>query len=963
VAGVERQFERLRHAAIAAALASCGFCPRTSAATDAAEPLADEDSARQTIEEIVVIGSRLRRRDFSSPSPIATIDRDALYASGQGTLEASLSQMPQFTPSFDRTANNPGNGRAYVDLRGVGPSRTLVMLNGRRLAPSGIGTAVDLNNLPQALIESVEIVTGGASAVYGSDAVAGVVNFTLRDHFEGFGLDTSAYATEKGDSRIYDLNLAWGRNFAGGGNITLYAGYYDRAATYAGARAFTAIPWTDTGETGELEQGGSPRVPAGLLVDPEVDFGSGPTWTIFDPDGNPREFIFPDDRYNYAPANFLQIPLTRYNAGVFFHNDLTPRTEIYVEASYSHSDVDRILAPVPAANYLEINYDNPVLTPATRQLFADNLYPIDADTGLGLFLKRFEEFGPRIFENTSEYLRLLTGLRGNFGRDWYFDAWVTYTENNEDDRLRNDGSNFRWQQGLLVDPASGACFDPSAGCVPIDMFGTGRLSPEAIAFLRLPPLLNQTSRRQLLASAFLRGPVFETWAGPVEAAVGAEWRSDDGNFAADPYSFSGDSMTIGDDPDSPVDGKEQVYEMYGELLVPLAADAAFADYLALELGGRVSEYKNAGRTTSYKGGIEWGPVPGLRFRGMFQRSMRAPNLLEAFAEQTVVDDFFVNDPRDDPCSASSDPVANGNVEKCIATGLPADQVGVFEASQFPTRFISGGNPDLSPEEADTITLGIVVVPEAIPGLQLSVDYFDIDIAGQIGPLAAVEVCFDTANTENLFCDQIRRDSRNYNVNEIRELNINRGTYRTAGFDTQLSYALDLPDRLAIGDSGALFSANLVWTHLRRLSNQLTPFGSSFECAGTFGWPCTEQSDGMTWPTDRVTTRLRYDAGNLSAFVNWRWIGATDNSFYMNGPLFGYDVSEFNLAVPDVKTKNYVDLSVAYRFGEHVTAGLTVANLSDTDPPMMADWVWDKNTDTRMYDIFGRSYTLSLSLVY
>ena len=950
---------RANVAAVAAVLGLFGVSPPISFAQDA-----DANTADEPIEEIVVIGSRLRRRDYSSPSPISTVDREALYASGQATLEASLGQMPQFIPNFDRTANNPGSGRAHVDLRGLGPGRTLVMLNGRRLAPSGIGTAVDLNNLPQALIESVEIVTGGASAVYGSDAVSGVVNFTLREHFEGFGLDTSVYTTEEGDSAIYDVNLAWGQNFAGDGNITLYGGYYDREETYADARAFTSVPWIDSTFSGELLQGGSPRVPEGLLADPDIDFGNGPNRTIFDPDGNPREFADPDDRYNYAPANFLQIPLTRYNAGLFFHHEITSRTETYLEASYSHSEVDRILAPVAAGTYLEVNFDNPVLTPATQQLFADNLYPVSANSGLGFFLKRFREFGPRIFNTESEYARLLTGLRGNVGEDWYFDAWVTYTENHEDDRLFNDGSNSRWQQGLLVDPATGECFDSSAGCVPVDMFGAGRLSQEAVAFLRLPPLLSKTSRRQILASAFLRGPLFETRAGATEAAIGAEWRSDDGTFEADPYAFSGDSMTIGDDPESPVDGEEQVYEVYGELLVPLASGVVLADYLAIEIGGRYSRYDNAGKTTTYKGGIEWAPVPGLRFRGMFQRSMRAPNLLEAFAEQTVFDDFFVvDDPRDDPCSAASDPVASDNVDKCIATGLPADQIGVFEASQFPTRFISGGNPDLEPEEADTVTLGVVIAPEAVPNLQVSVDYFDIEIAGQIGPLAAVEACFDPANTENLFCDQIRRDPRNYNVNEVREFNINRGTYRTSGLDTQLSYSMDLSNLLAIGNSGALFTANLIWTHLRRLSNQITPFGSSFECGGTFGWPCTEQNQGLTWPSDRLTARLRYDSGNLSAILHWRWIDRTANGAYMGAALMGIDPSELDLAVPDVPAKNYFDLGFAYRFGDHVTAGLTIANLGDTDPPMMADWVWDKNTDTRLYDIFGRSYTLSLSLEY
>jgi iron complex outermembrane receptor protein len=261
MAGLDQEFLSLRAAALAAALATWSLMPQQSAAQDSGEETADE-----AIEEIVVIGSRLRRRDYSSPSPVSTIDRDALYASGQGTLEAALSEMPQFIPSFDRTANNPGNGRAYVNLRGLGAGRTLVMLNGRRLAPSGIGTAVDLNNLPQALIQSVEIITGGASAVYGSDAVSGVVNFTLRDDFEGFGLDASTYMTEAGDSTIYDLNLAYGHNFSSGrGNITVFSGYYDREETYADAREFTSVPYQDDINTGQLIETGSPRVPDGVM--------------------------------------------------------------------------------------------------------------------------------------------------------------------------------------------------------------------------------------------------------------------------------------------------------------------------------------------------------------------------------------------------------------------------------------------------------------------------------------------------------------------------------------------------------------------------------------------------------------------------------------------------------------------------------------------------------------------------
>ncbi|NIP18242.1 MAG: TonB-dependent receptor plug domain-containing protein, partial [Xanthomonadales bacterium] len=251
---------------------------------------AGEHFSEEAIEEVIVIGSRLRRRDYSSASPVVTIDREALEFTGQETLETALSQMPQFSPDFDRTANNPGNGRAQINLRGLGSHRTLVMLNGRRLGPSGIGTAVDVNNLPQALIKSAEIITGGASSVYGSDAVAGIVNFTIRDDFDGLGLDLSTYVTEEGDSNIHDLSLAYGHNFANGrGNITVFAGYYDREETYADAREFTSVPWWDSMWTGEITQGGSPRVPQGLLTFPFVDYGDGGSWTIFDGDGNPRE--------------------------------------------------------------------------------------------------------------------------------------------------------------------------------------------------------------------------------------------------------------------------------------------------------------------------------------------------------------------------------------------------------------------------------------------------------------------------------------------------------------------------------------------------------------------------------------------------------------------------------------------------------------------------------------------------
>jgi iron complex outermembrane receptor protein len=939
---------------IAAAFALILFHDVTLAQDD--DDSADEFEFEEVgVEEIIVTGSRLRRRDFSAPSPITSIDSAQIRNSGQPNLEAALNQMPQVTPGINRSTNNGSNGTAQVNLRGFGAGRTLVMLNGRRVAASGIGSAVDLNSLPQALIDRVEIITGGATTVYGSDAVSGVVNFITRTDFDGFGIDASAYMTEQGDSNTYDINLTYGHNFANGrGNVTLFAGYQDREELLADQRELTSVPWFDTWE-GELVQGGSSRVPDGAVAFPQYDFGNGPSRIIFDPDGNPREFL-DEDRYNWAPWNYIQTPLERYSGGLFLNYDLSDSNELYVEAAYTSNRHRAVLAPVPAGGFFEFNTDNPLMTPATRQVF-ETFIPVGPDQVTAFIFKRFEEFGPRIIDNQKDTLRVVAGLRGDAWSDWSYDAWVTYTDSDEPQLYLNDGSYARFQQGLLVDPVTGQCFDPSNGCVPVNWFGKGNLSPEAVEFLRLPPLENRTKREQVLASAFVRGRLFDTWDGAVESAFGVEWRRDDGSFFADDYLFTGD--TLGYRPDASVFGTEEVFEVFGEMLVPLADTRPFADYLALELGARYSDYKNAGDSETWKVGFDWRPIGSLRFRGMFQRSVRAPNLQEAFQEQGFETRIFAQEPEDDPCSAVSDPVAAGNVDKCLATGLPADQIGVFNASPLDATYYFGGNPNVAPEEADTLTLGVVIAPEALANFQLAIDYFELELDGAIGGLGARGACFDSANTGDIFCDLIKRDPLSYNVSEVNETVVNAGLSRTTGFDTQANFGFELPGWLAVSDGFADLDVNIIWTHVRELSSQATPFGSVQDCAGYYGWPCW--NDGITHPTDRVTTNLGYASGNLAANLTWRWIDKVDNAAPFRSADFGYP--DPDLAIPYVDAKNYFDLGISYRFSDNIQAQLTIANLTDTEAPNMADATWDQNTDTSMYDIYGRSYTLAFQLNY
>jgi outer membrane receptor protein involved in Fe transport len=924
-----------------------------SAVSQAVAQESGSSTASEAVEEIVVTGSRLPRRDFNAVSPIATIDDETLSLSGQATLEESLNQMPQVAPDFGRVSNNPGGGgSATVNLRGLGADRTLVLLNGRRIAPSGAGSAVDVNSLPQALIERVEIITGGATTVYGADAVAGVVNFIIRDDFEGIALDTSVYTTEAGDSNMFDINLTWGRNFADGrGNVTLYGGYYDREETFAYQREFTSQTLVDNWD-GTVSPGGSSTVPEGIVQAPRHDFGDGvPERITFDSDGNPLPFDFSTDFYNYAPGNYLQIPLERSLVGAMFKYEFSDRAEFYAEGSYAINDAVQNLAPIPANGFFSINTDNPALTPEMQQIAADEWFPLGPGIVGAALGRRMVELGSRTITANKEYARVVLGLRGDLGETWKYDAWYTWSDGQEEEFLLNDASSSRLQQGLLVDPVTGQCFDPSGGCEPVNLFGAGNLSEAAIAFIRTDPYMNETTRNQQVLSAYIRGAPFSWWAGPVNLAFGAEYRTDEGDFTADPALSLDDQL--GYRASASIVGKESVAELYAEAAIPLAEGAAWAEYLGLELGARISEYDNAGRVETWKVGGEWQlPVP-VRFRTMFQRSVRAPNLQEAFTEQGVEQGTFVGGSSDnDPCSAANDPIGSGLADACVASGLPASEVGTWTATfGYPTDFVFGGNPAVKPESADTFTAGFVFDLDVLRGMQLSVDYFSLEVEDTIGELDVSVACYDVANSANLFCDNIDRNVANYNVERVYEPYINRGLFTVSGVDTQLSLETDID-----------LSVNMVWTHTFENSTQETEFGTVIDCVGTFGWPCIFSRWTATYPENRVNVTLDWYKGDFSTRLAWRWIEGTENGLIQHGETFG--LSGLDYGITEVSDKSYLDLSFGYRFNDNIAGRFVIANITETSPPLMADYIFgNNNTDAKVYDLFGRAYTLSFSLQY
>lgn len=951
-----------------AAIISCVIAYPVFLNDAAAQDAAIEDSAEEDVaDEVIVTGSRIKRRDFTSPSPLATIDRDAIKFSGQPTLEETLNQMPQVIPDYGRTSNNPGDGTSRINLRGMGAGRTLVMLNARRLAPSGVGSAVDVNNLPQALVERVEIITGGATTVYGSDAVAGVVNFITRDDFTGLSVEGSAYATSENDAEIYDVNLVYGREIGGGrGNITAYAGVYDREELFMSERDISRVVLGNDDDTGTLFERGSALAPSGVIFFPEVDFGTGPFWTTFDPDGTPRAFIDPDDRYNFAPVNYLQTPLSRLSGGVMATYEFDSGYEMYFETGFSNNEATQVLAPVPAFDFAQVNTDNPVLTPETRQLFIDNFEIAPGLAGIGVG-RRLLELGSRTIETDRDYWRTVVGMRGELADGWDIDGWVTYTSSKESEFFLNDASASRFVQGLLVDPVTGECFDPSNGCVPVDIFGPDRLSEEAAQFLRITGVRNESERTQILASVFVTGSPLDTWAGPIDTAIGLEWRSDDASFKADDVLFSGD--TLGFSGRATVEGTEDVLEVYAEAIIPLASDTAWADYVGLEVGARYSDYDNAGGIWTYKFGGEWQPAGSVRFRGMHQRSVRAPNNEELFEENfTEIFPFVDAGGSDDPCSASNDPIGNGNSEKCILQGLPANQVGIFQASPVPVDFVGGGNPNLVPEEAETTTVGVVITPEAMQNWTFAVDYFDLEVTDSIGGIDALSICFDPNNTSNLFCDNITRDpdplGADGNIVEFFEPQSNRGAISTKGIDTSVSYRSELPDSLSLFDGAASLNVDLTWTHTLEYKWQQTPVSEIAECAGYFGEFCdvgVNDSVGWTIPENRATANINYSSGPLSMHLTWRWIDGTKNAARIDAEFFGFP--EPMLAIENIGSKSYLDLGIGYDFTDSITARFGINNLADTNPPLMADSGSNANTDTGLYDVFGRSFYLALSMSF
>jgi outer membrane receptor protein involved in Fe transport len=953
-------------AATALAGFAMGGLPGT--ATAQTSEVADE------LEQIVVTGSRIKRTDLTSSSPVAVVNSEEFRLSGTVNVEQLLNTLPQTIPGFDATSNNPGNGTASVNLRGLGTARTLVMVNGRRWMSFDTSGVVDLNTIPQALIERVDVVTGGAGAVYGSDALAGVVNFIFKDDFEGLELSTQGTMTSRGDGDKFDFNATWGGSFADGkGHATVFANYFNRDPLKQDDRKFSTFALDDGdpalgldldefGLGGGFEAGGSSGIPGTRVLAPAVPFDSNGDGIIdgndanlgrFGPNGEPLTFTAAD-RFNYAPDNFLQLPQERWEIAGLAHYEVNEALDLYTELTFVNNRVDAELAPTPFFETVDFSIDTPFLSQGSQDAFA--ALDDDNDNIVSAFFgRRLVEVGPRRNLDERNAMRVVTGIRGDLSEwldTWSYDAYYMFSRTRNSQRQEGNVAISKMQQALLTETVGGelVCQDTSGGCVPINIFGEGNISEEAADFVRIGATNLEVAQTQV-ASLVFSGDTIDIGAGPWGLAFGAEWRAESAAFTPDEFLGSGD--VSGFNAGQPTAGRYDVTEFFMEINAPVLADLPFAQSLNLTGALRISDYSTVGGVETYSGGVDWRPIDDLLLRGQYQRAVRAPNVDELFRGASQ---GFPG--ATDPCSDKFDPaLQDANLRAlCEATGVPA---GLVFGDIQPNTQIEGvfrGNTELNEETSDTYTFGAVYSPSAVPGLNVTVDYYDIKVKDAIatafgGANNLLRACyFVSQDASSQACSAITRISGGI-IDTIDLPQDNTAALTTSGIDLQVDYNWDIGAGLISENSVVSIAFLGTWVE----DNTVTPSqdfpDEKVFCAGQFGNTC-----GTPDPEFRANTRVSLYDGPLTLSLRWRWMDSVKDDQIVND---GVAVSD--LVKPKIGSQNYFDLSTNYELTSNLTVFGGIDNLFDNKPPLVGTSQQQANTFPNAYNPLGATIFLGATV--
>lgn len=951
-------------------------------ATDANTPAPADQGG-----DIVVTGTLITNPNLVSSSPVNTVSENELTLRNITNVEQIVRELPGAVPGIGAAVNNGNGGFSTVNLRNLGANRNLVLLDGNRLVPAAAGGTVDLNNIPAALVQRVDILTGGASTSYGADAVSGVVNFITKRDFAGVQATASQQITERGDGNIFNSDLTIGANFDDGrGNAVLSLGYQEADALYQGDRDVSVYT---IGSTSGVASGASPTsVPTG------IDFGTGQLQL------NPGNtaLVAAYAPFNFSPYNIFQTPFKRYNMYGAAHYEVSDNLEVYTRGLFSKNTVDTIIAPSGIfGELLTIPANNPYLSAGLRdQICSLNNIALGAtcnnSTALSLpaVYRRTVEIGPRISRYTTQMFDYKAGLRLKFSEHAKLDVSGAYGESDLNQTQSGYVLKSRVQQALNANNTT-TCTVTTNNCVPLNLFGqAGSITPEQAAFLNGQSTIQiQTALSQ--ARAVLNGDFGTTlpWASePIAFAAGGEYRKYTYRRIPDAYALSPGELGGAGGAILPFSGGYDVREAYGEIIAPLVADKPFFRALTLEAGVRYSDYKVQAannpsfNATTWKAGASWEPFPELKFRGNYQRAVRAPNIAELFTPSvTSLDNLLV-----DPCAGAA-PVGNANLTlACRNQGAPAGAIGLIQnPASGQVNVTGGGNPNIRPETADTYTLGVIIQPRGlVPGLSVAVDYFNIkvnDAITQATPNDILGACFGNnpatitaAQAASSACTSIRRSTVNgrlsgssASVPGLPQPLTNNGRLATDGIDLNANYARNF------GEVGLNLSFQGTWTNKNTFQASSTSY--SRDCVGYYSVNCQSIQPEWAW---NQRTSLTFGPGTLSLL--WRHIGAvqyegqasdfaargftTANRNLFNGvitgpsPLAGQSYN-FNR----IGAYNYFDLSVQFDVTDNFTFTVTGRNIGDRKPPVVGSSAGataynSGNTYPSSYDVLGRSFAVA-----
>ncbi|MBI2187563.1 MAG: TonB-dependent receptor [Acidobacteria bacterium] len=966
-------FENVTPGAYTVSFELPGFTAQTTKVTVAAGETATTETRLELggqSEAIQVTGTLIPRPMIESPSPVVSLDVQEIQSRGLTRVEDLLITVPQvYSTNFGHSSQaNGASGTAGADLRYLGAARTKVLIDGRVMMPGDAldedFVAADLNFIPSFLVRRVDVLTGGASSVYGADAVAGVINFVLDREFTGVkgGVNWAGYQHNNDNELARSINAArgftvpqgsvWNRapanfNVALGANFdqqrghaTVYLDYRDTPAITKDQRDYTNCSVQNLGSTG-AQCSGSGTWQNGRFLVLRKPGTTGPASGDFvldvnAPGGNQFRRRTGTDVYNFAPHNFMQRPDKKWLGGGFMNYQWNRYAEAYADVMFMDDRTDAQIAPSgDFGNTDELNCNNPMLSAQQRQLLCTDMGYGPNDLATVIIFRRNVEGGGRVAQIRHTALRFNFGMRGDINDAWRYDAYGLQGQVQSPQSYANDLHVDRLQDALIVDgdpnnPASWRCRSGNTGCVPWNIFSVGGVTQQALQYLQLPLILDSGTRTRTVIGTLTGnlgnyGLQLPSADEGVRLAFGSGYRQES-LFVNPDLSYR---LALGSGqggPTLPVDGDYDVREVFVEGLVPLVQGRRGAQDLSVELGYRFSDYSTTGGAPTYKTSASWAPVNDVRVRAGYNRATRSPNVVELFTPQGLG-----LGGSQDICAGTR---PTGTVQQCERLGVPASLYGTIlenPAGQYNT--LDGGNPILEQEIANTVTAGVVVTPRAFTGFSATVDFFNVKVEDTIGSFDADDIMNQCAATGNpLLCNLINRDrffslwittdgSDGYTITT----NQNIGELEARGLDVNTSYIR------ALGGAGTL-TTTLAGTILL---NQKTNTGLfAYDCLGFHGNQC-----GIPTPRWRHTVRFAWDTTfNTTFAANWRFIGSTENDDLSDNPALGdpANVRTLELAFADkIEAFNYLDLSATYRVQRNYNIVAGINNVLDKEPPLGA----------------------------